>query len=160
MTDAPTSQPLLPPPADAILEYAAYGWAKANGHLAPTGRPRLLERRIWVPLFYAQAQSDAGLLTVKAYAEDGLRAWNVAHSIASCLDAAFATKGFDGLLLNELRHLADTADVARGPVILHELPNPEPPTAAPIPTEAPQVERPTVKSSWQPGQSKGLTPRL
>jgi hypothetical protein len=160
MTDEPTSQPLLLPPADAILEYAAYGWAKANGHIAPTGRPRLLERKIWVPLFYALAQSDAGLLKLNAYAEDGLTAWNVAPSIASCLDAAFATKGFDSLLLNELRHLADTADVARGPVLLHELPNPEPPAITPSPTDTPQAERPSIKSSWQPGQSKGPTPRL
>jgi hypothetical protein len=160
MTDAPTSQPLLPPPANAFLEYAAYGWAKANGHLAPTGRPRLLERKIWVPLFYALAQSESGFLKLKAYAEDGLTAWNVAPSIASCLDAAFATKGFDGLLLNELRHLADTAEPARGPVILHDMPIPEPPTAAPSLTEAPQSERPTVKSSWRPGQSKVPTPRI
>lgn len=160
MTDEPTSLPLLRPPADAILEYAAYGWAKANGNLAPTGRPRLLERKIWVPLFYALAQSDAGLLKLKAYAEDGLKAWNVAISIASCLEAAFSTKGFDGLLLNELQHLADTADVARGPVILHELPNTEPPASAPSPTDTSQPERPSIKSSWQPGQSKGPTPRL
>jgi hypothetical protein len=160
MIDEPTSQPLFPPPADAILEYAAYGWAKANGHLAPTGRPRLLERKIWVPLFNALAQSDAGLLKLKAYAEDGLKAWNVAPSIAACLDAAFATKGFDSLLQSELQHLADTADVSRGPVILHDLPTPEPPTTAPSQTDTPQAERPSIKSSWQPGQSKGPTPRL
>lgn len=160
MTDEPTSKPLLPPPGDAILEYAAYGWAKANGHFAPNGRPRLLERKIWVPLFYALAQSESGFLKLKAYAEDGLTAWNVTPSIASCLGAAFGTEGFDGLLLNELRHLADTAEPARGPVILHELPTPEPSASAPNATEAPQAERPTVKSSWQPGQSKVPTPRL
>ena len=160
MTATPSAQRLLPPPADAILEYAAYGWAKANGYLSPQGRPRLLERKIWVPLFYALAQSDAGLLKLKAYAEDGLKAWNVAPSIAACLDAAFATKGFDSTIINELRHLADTADVARGPVILHELTTPEPPAIMTSPPEAPQVERPSTKSSWQPGQSKGPTPRL
>lgn len=160
MTDEPTSQPLLPPPTDAILEYAAYGWAKANGHLAPNGRPRLLERKIWVPLFYALAQSESGLLKLKAYADDGLKAWNVAPSIASCLNAAFATNGFDGLLQGELRHLADTADVARGPVILHDTPKPDPPANVPSQTDTPQAERPSNKSSWQPGQSRGPTPRL
>ena len=76
MTAIPSDQRLLPPPADAILVYAAYGWAKANGYLSPQGRPRLLERKIWVPLFYARAQTDAGLLKLKTYAEDGLTAWN------------------------------------------------------------------------------------
>ncbi len=160
MTASPSNLPLLPPPADAILVYAAYGWAMANSHLAPSGRPRLLERKLWVPLFYALAQTESGIQKLKGYAETGLKAWNVAPSIAACLDGAFAEKDFDKLVLNELRHLADTAEVGRGPVILHEILTPQAPASAPTPTEAPKTERPATKSTWQPGQGKGPTPHL
>lgn len=155
MTIAPENLALIPPPADAILIYAAYGWAKANGYVSHSGRPRLLERKLWVPLFYALAQTESGLLKLRDYADSGLKAWNVPPSIASCLDAAFADKDFDKRLLNELQHLADTSEAPRGTITLRDIV----PAAALSDPQEPVAEtteeRPAAKATWRPGHSKG-----
>lgn len=158
MTATPSDRGLLPPPADAILIYAAYGWAKANGYVSHSGRPRLLERELWVPLFYALSQTESGLLKLKEYAESGLKAWNVPPSIANCLDAAFADKGFDERLLNELRHLADTADAPRSPITLRDIVPAAPLSGPQAPAAETTDERPTTKATWRPGRSRAPRP--
>lgn len=106
---------LLPPPVETILIYAAYGWAAANGFKARSGRPKLPERDVWLPLFAALAEHDTGKRELARYARLGLAAWNVPFSIAGCLGAAFADPRFDDLLPEVIRDLADTA---RTPVTL------------------------------------------
>ncbi|TWB21107.1 hypothetical protein [Nitrospirillum bahiense] len=99
----------LSPPVETILIYAAYGWADLNGFKSASGRPRLPERAIWLPLFHRLAAAKNGLSALKRYAKRGCAAWRVPVSIAACLDDAFADRQFPALLQIEFEHLAATA---------------------------------------------------
>lgn len=101
---------LLPPPVETILIYAAYGWAALNGYAAASGRPRLPERRIWVPLLHRLSLSPDGIAEIHDLARKGLECWGVAPSIRACLGDAFANERFETLLSEAIRHLADTAE--------------------------------------------------
>lgn len=82
-------QKLLPPPVETILIYAAYGFAKRNKMIAPSGKPKLPERKVWAAFFFKLAETERGIAQIKSYAYTGMNAWNVPNSISSCLEAAF-----------------------------------------------------------------------
>ena len=126
----------LPPPVETILIYAAYGWADLNGFQAASGRPRLPERAVWLPLFHAIAASKNGFGTLKRYAERGCAAWRVPASIAACLEDAFADSRFPALLQAGFDDLAATTSpplhlAARPKSTVPPAPSSRAPTAPP-----------------------------
>ncbi|MEA1675485.1 hypothetical protein [Nitrospirillum sp. BR 11163] len=136
----------LPPPVETILIYAAYGWADLNGFKAASGRPRLPERAIWLPLFHRLAAAKNGLSALKRYAKRGCAAWRVPVSIASCLDDAFADRQFAALLQIEFEHLAATASP---PMRLVHWPK-----AAPATPPTPTLPRPPAATSGPASKRK------
>ncbi len=101
--------PLLPPPAETILMYAAWGWAFEQGYLSRSARPKLPERTLWVPLFYDLTKIETGMSHLKELAVAGCIAWSISPSTRACLDDAFRDPRITDLLTESLLDLAATA---------------------------------------------------
>ena len=133
----------LPPPAATILLYAADGLSVWKGHLNPSGRPRMPQRSIWVPMFRELANSTDGLKTLRSLAEAGMQAWNCSADHLNCLESVFRDITFRALIIATLDNLYD---VPREPVAPTGLSvstrtPPAPPKPRPRP-EAPRHDAP------------------
>lgn len=108
-------QRLLPPPVETILIYAAYGFAKRNKLIAPSGKPRLPEREIWAVFFSKLAEAERGIAQIKSYAYTGMNAWNVPNSISSCLEDAFKWRSIQPAIKATLKHMLEFVKVPQEP---------------------------------------------
>jgi hypothetical protein len=135
---------LLPPPAGTILLYAADGLSSWKGHLSPAGKPRTPSRSLWVPMFRQLVESREGLVTLRALAEEGMRAWECPPTMVRCLEYALRDITFRALSIAALQDFAETA---REKVTL---PGSEPPPYPPPPKPRPRPERPSNRPSNSP----------
>lgn len=106
---------LLPPPVETILIYAAYGFAKRNKMIAPSGKPKLPEREIWAVFFSKLAETERGIAQIKSYAYTGLNAWNVPNSISSCLEGAFKWRSIQPAIKATLKNMLEFVKVPQEP---------------------------------------------
>lgn len=154
------SFPLLPPPAETILLYAADGLSVWKKNFSPSGNPRTPERTVWVPMFNELVKSPEGLRTLHKLAEIGMKAWQCPPATVDCLKDAFHDITLRGLFIVNLQRLADTS---RERITLPPLPNPpspsSPPKKAPRPERSQQANRaeppPQLASPRRPPQRPG-----
>ncbi|MDR3440578.1 hypothetical protein [Telmatospirillum sp.] len=130
---------ILPPPAATLLDYAVYGWAAEQRMLASSGRPRLPERKVWLPFFATLLAMPGWRLTIGAYALRGMRAWEVDPSIAACAEPALI--------------MANMRDRLTGLLAQKGWPRPIPPPPPPIPPAAAVATAPGTAETTKPPET-------
>ncbi|MDD4617077.1 MAG: hypothetical protein PHW76_08215 [Alphaproteobacteria bacterium] len=99
---------MLPPPAKAILLYAADGLSVWKSDFTKCGRPRAPSPSRWVPTFRQLIETYEGLRVLQKLAEAGMMAWSCSNDTLDCTRDAFRDVSFRALAIAALEDFAET----------------------------------------------------